>query len=140
MGVLFSSLAWWVSHPIWHFTKKYIRGDEDMLVKHDLAQIFNWLEIPPREVKNMQKKGHPMTNFNILPYLSFLFYTFSLEIKIQMCKINNKCHIFFGNVECYITFYTVKKWNSTGWKWCTLVSWLNKITYRTFESTHHKVR
>ena len=52
----FSSSARWVFYLVWHFTKTYTQADEDMLVKHDLAQIFNWLEIPPREVKNMQKK------------------------------------------------------------------------------------
>ena len=60
MGVLFSSLARWVFYLVWHFTKKYKRGDADMLVKHDLAKIFNWLEIQPREVRNMQKKGRPI--------------------------------------------------------------------------------
>ena len=34
------------SFGIWQ--KKYTRGDTEMFAKHDLANIFNWLEIPPR--------------------------------------------------------------------------------------------
>ena len=73
LGVLFSSLARWVFYLVWHFTKKYKRGHEDMLVIHDLTQIFNWLEIPPQEVNFRQKKGHPMVGLSI--YLFICWFT-----------------------------------------------------------------
>ena len=53
--------------------------------KHDLTKIFNWLEIPPREVRNLQKKGCP---FSILLILLILFLVILNEgLSLKLWKI-----------------------------------------------------
>ena len=94
--------------------KKYTRGDADMFAKHDLAKIFNWLEIPHREVRNLQKKRRL-----ILTIMSRLFSYFTCFTVVSSVKSHSEGRSppsLCGRSHCDASAWTDQRW------------WLKKIS------------